>query len=61
MMPNIRKWLNNRKFQVYLLAFILMVGPPIPMYLVAQRGANGWIWFLLGIVVLGNLLAISVP
>ena len=50
--------MSDHKFKVHLLAFALMVLPPIPMYLAAQRGAAGWIWFLLGFVAAGNLLVL---
>jgi len=51
-------WLSKHKFKFQLMAFALMVLPPIPMYLAAQRGAAGWIWFLLGFVAAGNLLVL---
>ncbi len=51
-------WLSDHKFKVHLLAFALMVLPPVPMYMAAQRDAAGWIWFLLGFVVAGNLLVL---
>jgi hypothetical protein len=54
-------WLYRRKFQAYLLAFALMVLPPVPLYLAARQGADAWIWLLIGLVVFGNILAIVVP
>ena len=51
-------WLSDHKFKVHLLAFTLMVLPPIPMYMAATHDAVGWIWFLLGFVVAGNLLVL---
>jgi hypothetical protein len=59
-MRKFRDWLQRRKFQVYLLAFALLILPPAPLYLAARQGENAWIWFLIGLVVVGNLLAISV-
>ena len=50
--------MSDHKFKVHLLAFALMVLPPIPMYMAAQHNAAGWIWFLLGFVVAGNLLVL---
>jgi hypothetical protein len=51
-------WLSDHKFKVHLLALALMVLPPIPMYMAAQRDVAGWIWFMLGFVVAGNLLVL---
>lgn len=60
-MSPFRTWLNRHKFQAYLLAFVLMVLPPVPLYLAARQGAFAWIWLLIGLVVVGNVLAIVVP
>ena len=59
-MQSFLKLPSAHKFQAHLLAFLLMVLPPMGMYLAARNGAVGWIWVLLAIVVLGNLLAIAV-
>jgi hypothetical protein len=53
--------LKEYKFHLHLTALLLMLIPPIPMYFAAQAGATGVIWFLVAIVVLGNLLVILVP
>lgn len=53
-----QKWLTKNKFEVHLVAFLLMVLPPIPLYFAAQNGATGLIWVLLGFVICGNLLAL---
>ena len=53
-------WLRTNKYQSYLLAFTLMVLPPIQLYFAAQQGANGWIWSLIGMVILGNIIALVV-
>ena len=59
-MQTFQQFLSAHKFQAHLLAFLLMVLPPAGMYLAARAGAFTWIWILLAIVVLGNLLAIVV-
>ena len=59
-MQTFRQFLNAHKFQAHLLAFLLMVLPPAGLYLAARSGAIAWIWVLLAVVVLGNLLAIAV-
>ena len=51
-------WLHTHRYAAHLVAFILMVLPPLPMYYFAQRDATGWVWALLGIVILGNLVAL---
>ena len=59
-MTRILNWIKAHKFETHVIAFLLMVLPPVPLYLAAQRGANGWIWFWLGLVIGGNLLALGV-
>jgi hypothetical protein len=49
-------WLRKHKFEAHLIAFLLMILPPIPLYLAAQEGAQSWIILLLVPVVMGNLL-----
>ncbi len=60
-MENIKQSLRENKFKLHVTALLMMLIPPIPMYLAAQNGAVAWIWFLLGVVVLGNLIVIIVP
>ena len=55
-MKQLFEWSRMHKFEAYLLAFLLMALPPLPMYFAAQRDAVGWIWGLLGLVVIGNIL-----
>jgi hypothetical protein len=51
-------WLQTNRYSAHLVAFFLMILPPLPMYYCAQRGATGWVWALLGIVILGNVIAL---
>ena len=60
-MENLKHNLRDNKFKLHLTAFLLMLIPPVPMYFAAESGATGWIWFLIGIVILGNLIVIIVP
>jgi uncharacterized membrane-anchored protein len=60
-MQNFKNYLKGHKFSLHLTALLLMLIPPIPMYFAAQAGAAGLIWFLVAIVVLGNLLVIFIP
>ena len=53
-----QKWLTKNKFEVHLVAFLLIILPPIPLYYAAQSGASGLIWALLALVICGNLLAL---
>lgn len=50
--------LHSHRYSAHLVAFLLMILPPLPMYYFAQRGANCWAWALLVIVILGNLIAL---
>ena len=51
-------WLFAHRYTAHLVAFLLMVLPPLPMYYFAQRGVTAWVWALLGVVILGNLMAL---
>lgn len=57
-MITIPQFIKQRRFQIHILAFLLMILPPVVMYFAAQQGASGAIWALLALVVLGNLLAL---
>jgi len=52
------KWLRAHTFQVHVVAFLLMVLPPIPLYHAALQGNTGMVYFLLGAVILGNFLVL---
>jgi hypothetical protein len=54
------QWLQKHKYESHLMAFLLMAIPPVPLYLAAQHGATGWIWFLISLVILGNLVVLIV-
>ena len=60
-MDNLRQNLKENKFKLHLTALLMMLIPPIGLYWAAQNGANGLIWILLGIILLGNLIVIIVP
>ncbi len=60
-MENLKRGLRDNKFKLHLTALLLMLIPPAAMYFAAENGATGWIWFLIGIVILGNLIVVVVP
>lgn len=60
-MVKFRDNLQKHKFELHLTALLLMLLPPVPMYFAAQNGATTLLWFLIGIVVIGNLIAVIVP
>lgn len=57
-MAAILNWLKAHKFSTYIIAFLLMVLPPIPLYFAANASATGWMIFLLTLIAAGNLLAV---
>lgn len=59
-MDSIVKKLRAHKFETHLAAIFFMAVPPVLLYFVAERGALGWIWILLSLVILGNILALLV-
>jgi hypothetical protein len=52
------KKLREQTFKIHLTAFLLMILPPLPMYLAAQSGNTVWLFVLLGLVILGNFLVV---
>lgn len=54
------KWLKEHIYETHVLAFFLMVLPPVGLYFTAQAGALALTWPLLGVVVLGNILVLFV-
>jgi len=56
-MNTLLKALSGHKFQIHTLAFALMIIPPVFMFMAAVQDAYGWIWFLVCLVVFGNILA----
>ena len=56
-----RRYIGEHKFRAYALAFLLMTIPAIPLYVAADKGLIAWIWVLIGVVVMGNALAIIIP
>lgn len=60
-MRRFQSWLSQKKFELHLIAFVLMMMSPIGMYLAAQGNASGWTWVLLWVVIVANLLVVIVP
>ena len=54
------KLFRRQTFKVHLVALLLMILPPVPLYYAAQRGDSGWLIALLGLVVVGNTLVLLV-
>jgi hypothetical protein len=54
------KRLSENKFRMHLLAFSIMILAPIPLYFAAQGRAAPWIWVLIALFSVANLLVIAV-
>ena len=52
------QWLRRHTFETHLIAFLVMVIPTIGLYFAAQRNLTPFIWILIGIVIIGNLLVL---
>jgi hypothetical protein len=59
-MMNILTWLRTHKFEAHMIAFLLMIVPPIPLYFAARQGVTTLIWILMIPFVLGNLLVLVI-
>ena len=60
MISNLIKWLRSNKFEAHTIAFLLMILPCVPLYSAANAGQTALIGLLIGLIVLGNLLAILI-
>ena len=56
-----RESLTKRKFQLYLLAFLMMVIPPVPMYFAISNGNIPAVWCLLVVIISANILVLIIP
>jgi len=54
------EYLRKHKFEGYLLAFTLMITPPLPMFYAANQANWPVFWLLLAIFVSGNLIALII-
>jgi len=54
------RWVKQHKFESYLIAFILMIVPPLPAYYAAINGASAWVWAMLLVIILGNLFVLVI-
>jgi hypothetical protein len=59
-MQKLLTWLREHSLRGYTIALLVMALAPIGLFFAAQAGATGWIWVLLGLVVLGNLLVLAI-
>jgi hypothetical protein len=60
-MGDLKKTLRQRQFSLHLFALLLMLVPAVWTYSAAKSGSDAAVWFLLAIVILGNILAMIVP
>lgn len=60
-MKSLKEKISRNKLRLHLISFFLMILPPLALYRLAYGGENVWLWILIGVVVLGNILAILVP
>jgi hypothetical protein len=59
-MQKLLTWLRDHTLRSYAIALLMMALAPVGLFFAAQAGASGWILFLLGLVVLGNLLVLAI-
>ncbi len=52
--------LKSKQFEIYLVAFLLMLLPAIPLYSAAGRNAGGEILLWLSLIVIGNLIVLLI-
>ncbi len=54
------KWLRKHPFETHSIAFIMMMAPPLLIYLAINKEAYLLAGALLGVIILGNLLELAV-
>ena len=58
---NWQRSLKEHKIQLYLVAFLMMVIPPVPMYFAIANGSTPLAYGLLLVIILANLLVLIIP
>jgi hypothetical protein len=53
-------WLRKNSFQAHAIALAIMVTAAAAMYFAAKLESTNWIWGLLGLFILGNLLELAI-
>jgi len=51
---------QNKTYELHSLAFGVMVLSSAGLYFAARAGSEGWIWGLIGLFVLGNVMVMWV-
>lgn len=59
-MPSIKNFLQKHTYEIHTLAFVLMVLASLGLYFAAGASSAAWIWALLGVFGLANLLVLFV-
>jgi len=59
-MNSMISWIRAHKFEAHLTAFLLMVIPSALLYFTNQSQGVVLIWVLLGVFVIGNILAMLI-
>lgn len=60
-MKSLKEKISRNKLQLHLISFFLMILPSLALYRLARNGFDVWLWILIGVIVVGNILAILVP
>jgi hypothetical protein len=60
-MDSILQWLRSHRFQVHCMALGVMISTAVALYYAAKAGLSLWIWGLMGLFILGNLLELTIP
>jgi hypothetical protein len=59
-MDSLIPWLKKHSFQAHTIALGIMVASAGAMYFAAQSGSITWIWVLMGLFILANLLELAI-
>jgi hypothetical protein len=59
-MDSLIPWLQKHSFQAHAIALGIMVSTAAAMYFAARLESTIWIWGLMGLFILGNLLELAI-
>jgi hypothetical protein len=59
-MDSLIPWLRKHSFRAHAIALGMMVASAVALYFAAQSGSITWIWVLMGLFIVANLMELTI-